>query len=107
MGVSDRMEDGMMDDEAREALDLSKVDLLRMAEHGRPARVAREAPRRVRKKQDLNQRAAAIVAAAVETPGGATFEDAFTIAWSGESEVILEAVTASPKREELPMVIRT
>ena len=45
MGMSDSMED-MMDDEIREALALSKDDLLVRAAEGEPAQVARSDPRR-------------------------------------------------------------
>ncbi len=45
MGMSDSMED-MMDDEIREALALSKDDLLARAAEGKPAQVARSDPRR-------------------------------------------------------------
>jgi hypothetical protein len=44
--MSDSMED-MMDDEIREALALSKDDLLGRAAEGEPAQVARSDPRRV------------------------------------------------------------
>jgi hypothetical protein len=48
-----------MDKEEREALEMTKEDLLAAAENGKSAKVARKKPARVR--GDLNQRAAAIV----------------------------------------------
>ncbi len=56
----------MMDDETREAMQLSAEDLLRMAAEGKPARIVRKMPRRLRGKRDLNQGAADIVAQATE-----------------------------------------
>jgi hypothetical protein len=44
--MSDGMEDGLMDDEIRDALKLTKEELLARAAKGRPARVARSDPRR-------------------------------------------------------------
>lgn len=40
MGMSDSMEGAMMDDEARDALQLSREDLDRMAREGDPAELA-------------------------------------------------------------------
>jgi uncharacterized membrane protein len=66
MGVSDSMEDGLMDKEIQEALELTKEDLLKMADAGKTARIAHKEPRRVRRKQDLNQRTAGVVTQATE-----------------------------------------
>jgi hypothetical protein len=46
MGMSDGMEDRLMDDEIRSALELTKEELLDRAAKGEPARVARSDPRR-------------------------------------------------------------
>jgi hypothetical protein len=46
MGMSDGVEDGLMDDEIRDALKLTKEELLARAASGEPADVARSAPRR-------------------------------------------------------------
>ena len=72
-----------MDDEIQEALELSKDDLLRMASTANPARIAKKMPRRVRRKQDLNQRATAIAAEATERE----FAGAVTLAWEPETVV--------------------
>ena len=45
MGVSDGMEDGLMDDEIRDALAMTKEELLARAAKGEPADVARSNPR--------------------------------------------------------------
>lgn len=67
------MEDRLMDKEQREALKLSKDDLLAKKAAGRPADVARTAPRRVRKpKKDINQLAAHIVSEATEIDAAVT-----------------------------------
>jgi hypothetical protein len=44
--MSDGMEDGLMDDEIRDALKLTKEELLARAAKGEPADVARSDPRR-------------------------------------------------------------
>jgi hypothetical protein len=44
--MSDGMEDGLMDDEIRDALKMTKDELLARAAKGEPADVARSAPRR-------------------------------------------------------------
>lgn len=72
-----------MDKEEREALEMTREELLAM--EGKPARMARRMPRRIRKKQDLNQRAAAIVGEATESSG---------IAWNIESIAITGISTA-------------
>jgi hypothetical protein len=77
------MEGDLMDEEARRALEMSEADLNARFEAGakRP-RVARKAPLRVRRKKDLNQRAATIVEQATEerVPEGAiTFPTAASI----------------------------
>lgn len=56
-----------MDEEARRALEMSREELDARFEGGtkRPG-IARLAPLRVRRKQDVNQRAAAIVCSATE-----------------------------------------
>lgn len=46
MGMSDGMEDGLMDDEIRDALKMTKDELLARAAKGEPADVARSDPRR-------------------------------------------------------------
>ena len=53
-----------MDKEEREALEMTKDELLARAAKGEPADVARKKPARVR--GDLNQRAAAIVSEATQ-----------------------------------------
>jgi hypothetical protein len=45
MGMSDGMEDGLMDDEIRSALEMTKDELLARAAKGEPAHVARSDPR--------------------------------------------------------------
>jgi hypothetical protein len=64
MAVSDSMEGGMMDDEEREALEMTRDDVLALPR--KRARGASKRPRRLRGRTDLNQRAAAIVAQATE-----------------------------------------
>lgn len=81
-----------MDDETREAQELTKADLLRMAEGGKRARIARRAPRRVRKKQGLNQRAGSTVSEATDETGAG-----FAIEWHEGSITI---VNSSVKRSE-------
>jgi hypothetical protein len=44
VGMSDSMEGAMMDDEARDALQLSREDLDRMAREGDPAELAARGP---------------------------------------------------------------
>jgi hypothetical protein len=59
------MEDGLMDREEREALEMTKDELDALIAKGEPAQVARTAPKRIgAKKRDLNQIAAGIVAKA-------------------------------------------
>lgn len=50
----------MMDDETREASELSKDDLLRMKTQSTRANVARKMPRRIRRRRDINQRSVAL-----------------------------------------------
>ena len=59
-----------MDDETREALELTPDELLSMAAEGKRARVRHTPPRRLRKPRDLNQRGAAIVHEATSEPSG-------------------------------------
>jgi|GEM_PF-5284129 len=86
-----------MDKEEREALELSKDDLLAMAAEAKAARVARRRPLRVRKKQDLNQRAAAIVEQATEESG-------FSVS---ESEGASVVITGARFRPEEPVTFPT
>jgi hypothetical protein len=44
--MSNGMEDGLMDDEIRDALEMTREELLARAEKGEPARVARSDPRK-------------------------------------------------------------
>lgn len=46
MGMSDGTEDGLMDDEIRDALAMTREELLARAAKGEPADVARSDPRR-------------------------------------------------------------
>lgn len=76
----------MMDDETREALELTKDELLRMKAESKPARVARKMPRRIRRKKDLNQRAAAIVSEATALGEGGAIE----IPWDPSTVIVQE-----------------
>jgi hypothetical protein len=68
MGMSDGMEGEMTDKEADRALEMSEEELnARFEKGGRFPRIAKKAPRRIRKGRDLNQRAAAIVAEATQS----------------------------------------
>lgn len=92
MAVFNRMEEEMMDQEEREALEMTSVELHARAVAGRPAKVARKKPARVRVKQDLNQRAAAIVAGATEELEG--------ISWTGDelASIVITAPRIEPTK---------
>lgn len=49
MAVSNRMEKEKLDAEEREALKMTRAELMRLAEQGSPAKVARKPPRRLGK----------------------------------------------------------
>lgn len=92
MAVFNRMEDGLMDPEERDALGLSKDDLLAMAAKGKKARVARRKPFRMRGRQDSNQLAAAIVAEATGE-AGVSFPPAEEM-----TSIVIDEVRIRPER---------
>ena len=86
MAVSDGMEDGLMDQEEREALDMTREGVLALPR--KRARGARRMPRRLRKRQDMNRGAEAVAAGVTErTESGLSF----AVDWHTASVVITGA----------------
>jgi hypothetical protein len=77
------MEGEVMDEETRRISEMSDEELNARFERGTPAKIAGKMPRRIRRKQALDRRAAAIVAQA--TDGGSIEWDVASVSFEGLS----------------------
>lgn len=101
MAMFNGVEDRIMDQEEREALEMSAAELLAKAAKGKPARVARKKPFRVRKSHDMNQEAAAIVA---QTADGTEFAERAIVVETNLATIVISNSGAKPERPlEIPL----